>query len=196
MNHLSNFLELSALYQGPTDETSMIIEYQETEDPTILSIFYVRLHSVAFKLANQFFYITEEDKQSFIVEELHKTLQAFDTSMNCKLSTAFYSFLKNRLRSETKLLAYQKRRVNNVACEIPEGLSTDQDFSRVEVMQSIAQANILTTNELRYCSIILSDNYAVIDSDVAAILNISPSAIHQLKKSICRKFMNARLFVC
>ena len=149
-------------------------------------------------ITNKYFYLTDQDKASFAVEELHKAMKDFDSTKGAKIQTLFSRYINNRLRTETQSLSYQKRTANNTAesyefaSELTNGYD-QADYSEIEFIQMLEQSKLLTENELKYCKIVMKDHIDVRDSDVARAMNVTPSAVNQMKKSIFRKFTSLQI---
>lgn len=198
-----NFRELSKLHQGPTDLNTLALNYQNTENPVILAFSFCQQFAYIVSQVNPYFYLTEADKSSFAVEELHKALKDYNPSKGASARTLFSRYLNRRLYAETNMLRHQKRSANNTADCFEELASnnmindkvSDTFTSEVALLHSIETSGMFTENEIKYCKIIMRDSDVPRDSDVARLLSVSPSAINQIKKSIKQKLMNLSLNV-
>lgn len=196
-----NFLRMAELYEGEGDNNELVREYKRTKDPIYLAEIFCRYYPYIQKIASRYFNLTDADKASFAVEELHKSMNDFDEKMNTQIQTLFVAYYSNRLRAETQSMNLQKRKANNncdsfeqTAVSILEGYRDDK-LDIIEIQTALEQSGILTENELEYCKIIIgSDN--VRDSDVARELNISPSAVFQIKKRLSKKLDLINLLPC
>ena len=196
-----NFLRMAELYEGEGDNNELVREYKRTKDPIYLAEIFCRYYPYIQKTAARYFNLTEQDKASFAVEELHKAMLDFEEDRNCQIQTVYITYLNNRLRAETQAMNLQKRKANNncdsfeqTAVSILKGYR-DNELDVIEIQTALEQSEILTENELEYCKIIIgSDN--VRDSDVAKELNISPSAVFQIKKRLSKKLDLINLLPC
>lgn len=186
-----NLLELAELYEGERDSTEIAEMYQKTQDPIYLSTIFCDYYLYVKSIANQYFNITDEDKGSFALEELHKAMMDYDSSKGAKVETLFITYLRNRLRTETQAMEMQKRRANN-SCEDFDDSEVifygyeDNKLDIAEIEIALKQSELFSDNELAYCRIIMEDDNTK-DSDVAKILEVSASAVHQMKKRIAKK---------
>lgn len=186
-----NFSRLSELYQGKEDNSSLVKRYKDEQDPIYLAEIFCRYFPYIQTTSEKYFYLTEADKASFAIEELHRSMMDFNEDRGTKIQTLFITYYNNRLRTETQSLNLQKRKANN-NCDSYENAATlfdgyvDGELAIVELQAALEQSGILSENELAYCKIIIkSDN--IKDSDVAKKLGISPSAIYQLKQRLRKK---------
>lgn len=185
-----NLLILSDLYEGEETNSNLALKYQQTKDPIFLAVVYTRYYAYIKTTADNYFNLTDADKASFAIEELNKALLDYKLERGAKVQTLFIKYYKNRLRQETQATNLYKRRANNncdnyETAEIFEGYK-ESSFGFVELELALEQADLLTENEKMYCKIIMSSDN-VNDSDVAKKLEISPSAIFQIKKRLRTK---------
>lgn len=196
-----NFSNLSTLYTGDTSNLdNLALEYQRTEDPILLAVVFCRQYPYILTQTNKYFNLSESDKASFVVEELHKSMKDFQTGKGAKIQTLFSRYLNRRLYAETSMLNHQKRSANNSADSYEEVAETnpmkyeEEAYENYELIDSLKSADILTDNELKYCRIIMTETDKVRDSEIARELGITASAINQLKKALKKKFLN--LSIC
>ena len=193
-----NFKNLSSLHTGTTNFNELALEYQSTENPAILAFCFCQQYPYIVSQVSKYFNLTEDDKASFAVEELHKSLLDYCTSKGASARTLFSRYLNRRMYAETNMLNHQKRSANNSAScyeSLVEensgfsGATTSDDFTNtIDLYESMRKAGCFTDNEIKYCKIILTDSEITSDSDAAKLLGVSPSAIFQLKKRLKKKF--------
>lgn len=191
-----NFKELSTLYTGQTSNLdALALEYQQTEDPIILAVVFCKQYPYILTQVEKYYNLSESDKSSFSVEELHKAMLDFQTGKGAKIQTFFSRYLNRRLYKETWVLSHQKRSANNSAdsyeavMQVKAGYD-EAGFSDCDFIYSLENSNLLTENELKYCRIIMRETAKLTDSEIARELSVSPSAVNQMKKSLKKKFMS------
>lgn len=202
----NNLKELAKLYRGTEVMEEIALNYQDEEDAILLSYVFCKNIGLTYQVTDKYFGLTEDDLSSFALEELHKAMINYRPNGGAKLTTLYSRFLNNRLRTETKALAYDKRKAN-VLSESLEGEMTEDDkgnkgttgmeigyiednFTEVELLMSLVNRDELTDNEYRYCEIIVKevkDITQIKDSEIASRLNISSAAVHYIKKSLQKK---------
>lgn len=203
--------DIAMLHTGEEDANKLALMYQEEEDAVILSYVFCKHFGLTYTECDKYFGITEEDKASFALEELHKAMHHYRENGGASVITLYSRFLNNRLRTETQALNYDKRK-GNVNAESFEGTLEEDDkgnksstgysnqlgyeeagFDEAELLLSLASKEELTENEYRYCKIIIrdvNDTKNIRDSDIAKRLNISSAAVHYIKKSLQKKIAN------
>jgi|GEM_PF-2589624 DNA-binding CsgD family transcriptional regulator len=170
--------------------SSLAAEYQETEDPVIFAKVFCDLYPYTLTQVNKYFNLTDEDKASFVLEELHKAMLVYDETKGAKIQTLFSTYLNRRLYAETMMLNHQKRKANYNTGDFEDVeiyQSSETDFTKIEFMETLKKVDSLTDTELKYCEIVMSEHQEVTDSEVARALDVSPSAIFQLKKRLKTK---------
>lgn len=199
-NTYKNFMELTALYTGNTTNLdNLAIDYQISQDPVLLAVVFCKQFSYIMTQVDKYFYLSESDKSSFAVEELHKAMMDFQVGKGAKIQTLYSRYLNRRLYAETNMLNHQKRSANNSADSYEAVMLNnttgykEEAFEDYALLSSLEDADILTENELKYCQIIMRESSIVTDSEVAREIGVSPSAINQLKKALRKKFMTLSL---
>jgi len=193
-----NFKELSNLYTGEdTNLDNLAIEYQQTEDPCLLVHVFCKWFPYTVSQVSKYFYLTEEDKASFVVEELHKAMTDFDVTRGAKIQTLFSRYLNNRLRAETQMMNHHKRRANNSTdsyqafAEVTQG-HKELGYDQVEFLNIIRTSCNLNDNEVKYCEIVTSvDPNNIKDTDIAKLLGVTSAAINYMKKKLAEKLLEA-----
>jgi DNA-directed RNA polymerase specialized sigma24 family protein len=199
--------ELSALYQGTEDTNQVALQYQDEEDAILLSYVFCKHFGLTVTLTGKYFGLSQEDFASFALEELHKAMMHYRTDGGAKLTTLYSRFLNNRLRTETQFINYDKRKSNNMtesfdsnpaeSTETTDSSShaehigySEDSFSEIELLMSLADKGELTENEYRYCEIIIkevTDVTQIKDSEIASRLNLSSAAVHYIKERLRKK---------
>ena len=209
MNATFNSLkELAALYQGPKDMNQVALDYQENpEDAILLSHAYCTNIGYIFTQTDKFFNLDSDSMASFVLEEIHRSMMAYEPGKGASWLTLFGRFLTNRLRAETQALNCDKRKSNNMvesfdgAFEFDEEESSNKDlsgligyeeeaFNEIELLMSLAEKEEITENEYKYCEIILKEvksPTSINDSEIAEKLQVSSAAVHYMKKKLRNK---------
>lgn len=191
-----NFKNLTTLYTGETsDPSTLAIEYQKTQDPVLLAVVYCEQFAYILTQVEKYFNLTDEDKASFSVEELHKAMMNYNPQGGAKLPTLYSRYLNNRLRAETQMSNHQKRSANN-QCECYEAITMnvegveDDRLKDLEFYHSLEQSGMFTENEIALCKIVMNDTIHIKDVDIAKQLKVSSSAITQMKRSLAKKLVS------
>lgn len=189
-NTYKNLRRIAEMSNERGDISSLALKYQKNQDMMYLSVIFCEYFPYIRQTADNYFNLTDEDKSSYVLEEIHKSLMDYDETRNAKIQTIMITYIKNRLRSETQQTNMQKRKANNQTSSyentagIFEGKHSG-GLDKVEMNTTIEQMKALSENEKEYCKIVSSDDYT--DSDVARIMNVTASAINQMKKRIKKK---------
>ena len=180
--------ELSNLYEGKYDLDAIALEYQQTGDPILFAKAYCKWFPFAVSQANNYWGLTDQDKASISVEELHKCMMAFKPERGGKVQTLFAKYLNNRLRAESQMSNHHVRKANNVSeCyeTQTEAGNMERGYEDAEFNSTIDNCH-LTSNENEYCKMVGA--YPNIkDVDIAKKLGVSSAAINYMKKQLCFK---------
>lgn len=203
-----NFKEIANL-NGADLNVEMVRNYKDTQDMTVLAKVYVKYYAHLTNVSAKFFNITEADKASCIVEEIHKALMNFDSEKGAAIQTLVTKYVNNRLRAETQSESYQVRKANSESdsyeglCEV-SGIAeeTEEDASIAETL-SVLDSLEITENERRYCEIILLDRTGeladkdkdrevisttkILDTEIAQIMGITGAGVAYIRKSLAKK---------
>lgn len=193
MNSYSHFRPLANLHTGSEDLGELALEYQADKDPVKFAYVFVTLYPLIRVTVERYFYLTDEDKESLAIEELHRSMLDFRSDGGAQLQTLFTRYLTRRMYSATKMANHQKRKANNGAecfgIVSESSTQSERGYGEVEFAETLVTTKGLTENELRYCRLIMSDSDHTHgkDSDAARVLGITPAAIHYIKKALARK---------
>lgn len=184
-------LELAGLYEEEETNCELAIKYQVNEDPIYLAVIYCRYFAYIKSTAGRYFNITDADKESYALEELHKSMLDYKITGGAKVQTLFITYYNNRLRAETQSMNLQKRAANNNCEDFEETAEIfngyiDDEINIIELSTALDQMEQLTENEKMYCKIVIQTD-EIKDIDIAKQLGISSSAIFQLKKRLAKK---------
>lgn len=207
-NTLKNFKQIAIL--NSEELTPKLVEsYKETQDGTILAKVFVKYFAHFKNVADRYFGLTDEDRASYIVEELHGAMMNYDSNKG-SIGTLASRYIANRLRCETEAINADKRKStlesDSFEAKIEEGArgieGAREDeivFESVDLIDSLD----LTPNEKEFCKIFLLDRtqelanpendttvgskLKVMNTEIATLLNISPTAVKNIKDSLKKK---------
>jgi hypothetical protein len=187
-----NLSRLSNLYTGVEDLNKVALQYQQTKDPILFSFAFIKLFPVMIRQVERYYCLTNDEKVSYCLEELNKSLLDFKEDKGAKLMTLFVTYLKRRLRTEAKSLQLDKRRadMNTESFDVAFNRTSyiESAYDALEYLESLNQME-LTENELRYCEIVINSSGKVLDADIAKLIGISSAGVHFIKKSLAKKLL-------
>lgn len=178
-----NFLPLANICKEKKED--LVKAYQLENDPTILAKIFVSNYNLIIKESSKYFGLSNWDVSSFAVEELHKTLLAFDFTKQASFITYYCTCLRNRLRTETESLSYQKRKSNTLCNEYDDkNVGAQEQYFAINLISVIEGDNRLTDREKKYCIYIINDTPYTKDKDFSLLEGISGAAVCYIKKSL------------
>ena len=186
---ISNYFKSSRI-NSKLDLSNLATEYQQTHNSFIFAYSFCKLFPYMKSVADQYFHLTDEDKSSFIVEELQKCLLTYDSS-SAKFITMVNTYIKRRLYAESSMENHQKRCANNMGDSFDELCATKEsyqfkneaDLAEMEVAISQIDAE-LTDNEVKYCKIIIRNNTKLYDREVAKEIGITGAGVNYIKRCL------------
>src|SRR5699024_12664157 len=95
------------------DISSLALKYQKNQDMMYLSVIFCEYFPYIRQTADNYFNLTDEDKSSYVLEEIHKSLMDYDEKRNTKIQTIMITDIKNRVRTEKKHSHMKKNKTNN-----------------------------------------------------------------------------------
>lgn len=170
-----------------TKKLDQLVElYQQTGGDEILGVLYHELEMLIFNLSSSYWGLTKEDVSSFAFETVYQCLQTYRIDGGAKFTSYFATSFKFRLRAETMALSQQKRKANLIAVSY-EGLVEDGFDVGVECLSDVAVIDAinrlaLTTNEKKYCMLILEGKYN--NTEIANILGLSVMSLSNMRKRL------------
>lgn len=192
-----NFSTLSHLYEGDKTLSETALKYQKDNNPIYLAHIFCKLYPYLKTQADKYFYLTDEDKVSFVLEELNKAVLAYDATKGAQVQTLVSTYVNNRLRTETQQLQHHKRCVNNTADSYDELVATCDDaegsedcFMNVLTELTLASAELSST-ELQCCKIIMDEPHELKNTEIAEKMGITSAGVGYLKKKIATKLQSA-----
>lgn len=203
---LRNFKSIACLYDGDKKNLNYIaLEYQRTGDSMLLAVMYVEMYPYLLTQVRNYFQITEQDKASYILSELHQSMLDFSETGGATYRTFSIRYIKRRLFAETSSLNRKKRIANEQTASYDQiidpnaertgdnltvdGYYEEEGFDNCLAIETLESSPILTNTEIGYCKIILRESSTVKDIEIAEELKVSSSAITQAKKSLRKKLV-------
>jgi len=192
------FNDLAKLHNGETDLCKITKQYQVSQDPILFSFVFCELFPLSVLHSSKYFNLTGEDKASICVEELNKSMMAYDETKGAQIQTLYVRYVETRFRWETQVLHHQVRKgnYNTESLDIVPGEygtslnpilkgENDETYRLIDMYETLKSFN-LTPNELSYCKLVTK--YTTIkDTDIALILGISSAAITYIRRSLSKK---------
>ena len=173
------------------NEIELIEEYKRTLCPNILAYFYCNNFGLITNIGILYPVITNDDKASFCLQELDKSLQNFDTSKNLKFITYFSKCYKNRLRTEVEYLLTQKRKTILNCCQLTDKLDKQLNYINQEYSFDFILSNYnLSEQETLQCRLL---NFGYSLKEIANILKVSTSTIYKRNCEIRQKILKTNI---
>lgn len=170
-------------------------KYQEYPDSTIFAYCFVEHFGVIKIISDKFYYISNSDKSSFVLEELHKCLMEFDKRKG-NFRAMYSTYVKNRLRHETQKINYQKRKTIHISDSLDrlqedEGFDysvTNFEIDKIELIETIKSSK-LEKREKDY-AILLVENESITNRHASNLLGIKENIVPYLKIKIKKELKN------
>lgn len=197
MNTYESLLAYANLFreEGDTLTTEELVQaYRSGRQTEVIAYMYCNNYKLFRLTTNRFFGLTQDDKDSYLLEEIAKAFETYDstkTSKSVKMTSLVCTYIYNRLRTETQALQKASRATLNYATGFDdlgemdriEEASEESSFSYAEMYQMVEQLD-LTDNEKECCKIIILNNDNIKNSEIAEILGISRAGVGHIKKSL------------
>ena len=192
-NTFSNLKTLANLYIGSDDLSEVAENYQQDKSPAKLAYVVCRLEHYLKTQTNKYWGLTEEDKESFMLEEVDRAMLHYNPDKGAKVQTLISIYVNNRLRTETQQLQHDKRSANNAADSYEEIIATKENdevectqYLDIE-MSSLLNSAQLTESEMACCKIIMQEPHALKNTEIADMLGMTSAGVGYLKKRIAVK---------
>jgi hypothetical protein len=188
-----NFQELNKLYDGEETLSEIAVKYQTSPDNMVyLARTFCELFGVLTNLVGNYFYLTEEDKASYCVEETHKAMMAYDPDKGYQVQTLIRTYVDNRLRAETQMLQCQKRKANYLTTDYGDldynDVETELHIEQLELLDLIKSGELgLTDNEIAICEIIVREPNNLQNTEIAEELGMTSAGVAYIKKQLAQK---------
>jgi len=190
---LKNFQTLANFYKSDKTLSSVAVQYQSSGDPVQLAYIFCKLYPYLKTQVEKYFYLTDEDKVSFVLEELNKAVLAYDPTKGAQVQTLISTYINNRLRTETQQLQHHKRCVNNTPDSYDELMLGAEDsdgdetcFDDVITHMALEQAKLSET-ELACCKIIMAEPNQLKNTEIANKMGITSAGVGYIKKKLENK---------
>jgi hypothetical protein len=171
--------------ESKANEKEIIEEYKRGLCPNILAYFYSDNFGIIYKTSELYSLLSSEDKASFCLQELDKCLQNYDVNSNAKFITYFIKCYKNRLRVESQVLLYDKRKSIIQYSELDNISQIDE--INIEDTNLLLKNYDLTESETLQVKLL---NYGYKVKEIAKLFNITSSAVSQKNQIIKQKILN------
>lgn len=195
LNTYNSFKTLANLYKGTENLTQVAMMYKQTEDPVLFAHIFCDIFPLLKSQADKYFYITEEDKASIILDEICKAIYDYEPSRGVKLQTFITAYINRALYATTKLTTTDMRKANNSAesYDVLVSLQSEETiesigYKDIELGESLA-ATPLTENEMRYCRIVMNEPKVIKDAEIARKLGMSSAGILWIKSQVKKKLL-------
>ena len=192
-NTFSNLKTLANLYIGSDNLSEVAEDYQQDKSPVKLAYVVCRLEHYLKTQTNKYWGLTDEDKESFMLEEVDRAMLHYNPDKGAKVQTLISIYVNNRLRTETQQLQYDKRSANNAADSYEEIIATKENdevectqYLDIE-MSSLLNSAQLTESEMACCKIIMQEPHALKNTEIADMLGMTSAGVGYLKKRIAVK---------
>jgi hypothetical protein len=164
-----------------TNEKELIKQYKDGLLPNILAYFYTSNIGIISRTDALYPVLDSEDKASFCLQELDKSLQNFNLESSNKFITYFIKCYKNRLRMETEQLLTQKRKIALYTEELNDEYMNDMQLENIDMILSNYNLNDI---EVKQCKL-LNAGYTM--KEIAKIFKQSTITIYKRNNKIKEK---------
>ena len=165
-------------------------KYQENHSPLIFAYTYCKLYPLLQKIANHTYNLTDEDKCSFILAEIHTCLLTFNPEI-AKIQTMIATYVSRRLYKESKAMNSLAKKANNIVSSFNEDCASDESFDfkrKTDLMNMEMTINqigaSLTHNEAMYCKTIINNSDKLRDVEVAKLIGITSAGVSYIRKCL------------
>lgn len=198
LNTYKSFLPISNYFKSSRsksnlDLSDLSIEYQKSHNSFIFAYTYCKLFPYMKTVADQYFHLTDDDKSSFILEELQKCLLTYKPTQ-AKFITMVNTYIKRRLYAESSMENHQKRCANNIGDSFDELCATKESYEfrneadLAEMEVAISQIDTqLTETEVKYCKIVIRNNTKLYDREIAKEIGITGAGVSYIKRCLQEK---------
>lgn len=198
MNTYKSLLPISNLYgaSGQKSVEDMVYDYHTGKVGEVIAHIFCTNYQLFKLTSNKFFGLSQDDKDSFILEEIGKALDKYDTEneSKAKLTTVITTYIYNRLRAETQALQKAARATLNLATSFEdlgemdriEEAGEEGSYSFVEMYELVNSLN-LTENERKCCHLIILNSQEIKNAEIAELLGLSRAGVGHIKKCLKTK---------
>lgn len=192
-----NLKTIASLHTSEMTLSEIALEYQKTKSPILYAHIFCKMYPYLYTQAEKYFYLTAEDKISFILEELERALMAYEANREAQVQRLVSVYVNNRLRTETQSLSHHKRCANNTANSYDEVIATNDDFECLndvfnKVLTEMAlKESDLSDSEMLCCKIIMNEPHELKNTEIATEMGITSAGVAYLKKKLAVKLQYA-----
>lgn len=214
MNTFENFKTLSREYTGGHDDISLVKNFKNIKEQTniIAYIFCNNYKLFTSKVSKFDFLISEDDRDSSILEGIVNGLQNFDISRGTKLIPYITNCVYNSVRTEAQRVKkgdyeylIKSERFEQEVDKKDNSMSLDEVDSEIAIacsttdtyeyeLVSLIESLNLTDKQKEYLSLIVS-HPSLKSVDIAKILGVGRSAIAMYNKRIREKMVSFGLAI-
>lgn len=146
-------------------------------------------------------YMTNEDKESIMLETICSVLQDYDETRGVRVKTLLATYLKSRIRYEDEYL-FSKSRNWFITTTFASGQQATDEGNGTELLEFLAggaeddysfemlesiKTLPLSDNQFKYCEYVMSLNYIPTDTEVSKAIGVSRSGIRVIKEYLREK---------
>lgn len=195
-NTLKHFKPMAENLRTFKNTTEAVDYYRETGDCRVICYLFINQYGHLKNISKKYTKLTDDEKASFVVEEIEKALNHYDASKGAQIQTLISTYVYRRLYAENKMREHQKRKVdydNEITSSYEVYIENNvekgmRDYYESELTNYLETMD-LTDNELEYCKIVSSEKSGLSDSDVAKMMGVTPAAINYIKKKLKTKLV-------
>jgi DNA-binding NarL/FixJ family response regulator len=160
--------------------------YKESLNPSLLALAFKKTYKLIINISAKYYGLTNEDIVSFSLEKLDICLQTYKNGQ-ANFSTYFTRTLMNKFREETEALNTQKRKAlfysDSYELMVENGYDLIACAEEDDFIESLHEYN-LTTEELRYCELLLS---GWTNKDISNKMKVSVTTLSNMRKKLKKK---------
>lgn len=182
----------------PTEQELLNAYNNGGENEAIASLF-VTHYKLFRRVANRFFQIPVEDRDSLILLAVHKSLSTYDLDMVGKVSIQQYTStnIYNSLSNETDKLNTQLRVVTKMTCGFDDLGDVDLDkISRIAEEDTYVYSDLyelvksvkLSEKEEKICMLILQTPFVMTRSELARAIGVTRAGMTHIMNGLKLKF--------
>ena len=193
--------------------SDLAVQYQTVsrrDAELLFSRIYCDLYKYTITVTRKYFNLTEEDKDSFALEELSKSIRDYDVTKGATIQTFYSTYLNRRLYMETSRMNNQKRIINTESKtdsydsftvdnnetgekhtlsdsfnshKMNEETADSIDYSNIELIETLKQLD-LSESEIACCRIITENNHKLKNTEIGEIMDKTSAGVAWIKKTL------------
>ena len=167
--------------------------YQETKNQRCICVVFINQYGNIWNTTSKFPKLDVQDKISIALQQIDRALLDFDCTRGTKLQTLAMNYIFRSCYALSMQRNALSRKVNydteiSTSYEVftEQGIDWSEENKQQEYFEYIDWINSLNLNEnqKKYCYIVGLNPNKVRDADIARELNISQSAVCQMKRKL------------